>query len=353
MLWWFLLAALVGGGEGAQATGDSQFQLVAAAERLANLPVPVLLDALEIQPGSVVLDLGAGVGLLTEGLVARVGPTGRVIATEIDAPLVARLQDLKARKKLTNLEVWQVQALGVDPAYAKARYDLVVLVGVYEFLVDPREFFRLFRPYLKPGGRLVIVHPKPYPALSVNRALDLSHLAQVLESEGESSPLLGALSKASLEGLRRGQPFEVGSYGLLIDELNRALADPGFTRAVLQYYTARDGMGLDGLLRDVEAHNRPLFRWALNRFAGAVYKPVDQLDSFEKKGVWIINWIILASRYAKPDEIMSGYVIREDPLLSPLDVKKDLLECGFKYLGLDGSLHFYDILKFVSEEPAR
>jgi predicted methyltransferase len=57
------------------ARGASRFE--GEVERLAAL--------LELRPGSVVADVGAGDGAYAVALARRVGPEGRVYATEIDA----------------------------------------------------------------------------------------------------------------------------------------------------------------------------------------------------------------------------------------------------------------------------
>src|SRR5687767_14606604 len=42
-----------------------------------------MLDALKIVPGSTVADVGAGVGYTSQRLSKRVGPKGRVLATDV------------------------------------------------------------------------------------------------------------------------------------------------------------------------------------------------------------------------------------------------------------------------------
>ncbi len=43
-----------------------------------------IADAAQLQPGDTVIEIGPGLGILTAELIARVGPTGRVIAVELD-----------------------------------------------------------------------------------------------------------------------------------------------------------------------------------------------------------------------------------------------------------------------------
>src|SRR3954451_6554624 len=50
-----------------------------------------MLDAIGIKPGMAVADVGAGIGYLTTKLARRVGPGGRVYATDIQPEMLSRL----------------------------------------------------------------------------------------------------------------------------------------------------------------------------------------------------------------------------------------------------------------------
>src|SRR5206468_5635651 len=50
-----------------------------------------ILAGLQLAPGLRVADVGAGRGYLTTRLAAAVGPTGRVVATDIDASALAAI----------------------------------------------------------------------------------------------------------------------------------------------------------------------------------------------------------------------------------------------------------------------
>ena len=70
-----------------------------------------ILNAAEVAEGDLVLEVGPGVGALTQGLVSRVGNSGRVIAVELDKQLVPILNDLF---KGENVTVVQGDILRVD-----------------------------------------------------------------------------------------------------------------------------------------------------------------------------------------------------------------------------------------------
>src|SRR2546425_612441 len=51
-----------------------------------------MLDALQIAPGSTVADVGAGVGYTSFRLARRVGPAGKVLATDIQPQMIRMLR---------------------------------------------------------------------------------------------------------------------------------------------------------------------------------------------------------------------------------------------------------------------
>ncbi|MFN8424206.1 MAG: rRNA adenine dimethyltransferase family protein [Anaerolineae bacterium] len=69
-----------------------------------------IVDAAEIEPADTVLEVGPGLGVLTEALCAR---AGRVVAVEIDAAMREILTDRLGR--LANLSIVAADILAVDP----------------------------------------------------------------------------------------------------------------------------------------------------------------------------------------------------------------------------------------------
>ncbi|MBI3799154.1 MAG: methyltransferase domain-containing protein, partial [Deltaproteobacteria bacterium] len=63
-----------------------------------------VLDALKIAPGSTVADIGAGTGYFSVRLAQRVGPQGRVLATDIQSQMLALLKENIHAAGLHNIE---------------------------------------------------------------------------------------------------------------------------------------------------------------------------------------------------------------------------------------------------------
>src|SRR5690348_9798771 len=61
------------------------------------------LDALDLKPGMVVADIGAGSGYYSSRMAKRVGPAGHVYATDIQPGMIAILERRIQSEKLTNM----------------------------------------------------------------------------------------------------------------------------------------------------------------------------------------------------------------------------------------------------------
>jgi len=113
------------------------------------------IAALDIKPGQVVADVGAGSGYYTVRLAKRVGPIGRVFATDVQQQMLDFLMNRLARERLDNVEL--VLATDVDPRLPAGKLDLILMVDVYHELARPQDVLRRLRTALKPDGRLVLV----------------------------------------------------------------------------------------------------------------------------------------------------------------------------------------------------
>ena len=63
-----------------------------------------VVDALNLQKGMVVADIGAGVGYFSLRIAKRVGPEGKVLAVDIQPEMLSLLKQNQEREGLTNVE---------------------------------------------------------------------------------------------------------------------------------------------------------------------------------------------------------------------------------------------------------
>ena len=143
------------------------------------------LDALDLKPGMAVADIGAGSGYYTSRIAKRVGPTGRVYATDIQPGMIALLDRRIKSDGLSN--VTTVLGGMDDPKLPPASIDLAIMVDVYHELQEPQIFLQRLKETFKPGGRLVLLEfrkedPK-VPILEVHK-MSVAEVKQELEAEG-------------------------------------------------------------------------------------------------------------------------------------------------------------------------
>ncbi len=143
------------------------------SEREQEERTDLLLDALALSPGLVVADIGAGTGYLSRRMANAVGPTGRVLAVDVQPQMVRILDALAAEFADGRL----VPSLGAedDVRLPAASVDVAVMVDVYHELARPYEVLQSLVAALKPGGRVVFVEYRAEdPAVPIKRLHKMS-----------------------------------------------------------------------------------------------------------------------------------------------------------------------------------
>lgn len=116
-----------------------------------------VIAELDLQPGDIVADLGAGSGYFSTRL-AQANPEGRVLAVEIAEELALKLEQARDAAGLENLYV--VRGSFADPELPE-KVDWIFLVNTYHHIVNRTEYFANIRNrYLKPGGRMATIDHK-------------------------------------------------------------------------------------------------------------------------------------------------------------------------------------------------
>ena len=143
------------------------------------------IDALQLKPGMVVADIGAGSGYYASRMARRVGPSGRVYATDIQQGMIDLLDRRIRSEGLSN--VTTVLGEMDDPKLPANSIDLAIMVDVYHELQQPQIFLQRLKPAFKPGGRLALLEfrkedPK-VPILEVHK-MSVAEVKQEVEAEG-------------------------------------------------------------------------------------------------------------------------------------------------------------------------
>lgn len=118
----------------------------------AQKPAEVVA-ALAVAEGMTIADVGAGTGYFESYLSAAVGDTGRVLALDVDAELVAHMQ--QRLEGVANVEARRVAF--DDPGLEPGSIDRILIVDVWHHLGDRIIYAKKLAAALKPAGRLVIV----------------------------------------------------------------------------------------------------------------------------------------------------------------------------------------------------
>jgi ubiquinone/menaquinone biosynthesis C-methylase UbiE len=143
------------------------------------------IDLLELKPGMVVADIGAGSGYYSSRIAKQVGPAGHVYATDIQPGMIAILERRIKSEALTN--VTAILGGMDDPKLPANAIDLAIMVDVYHELQEPQLFLQRLKAAFKPNGRLVLLEfrkedPK-IPILEVHK-MSVAEVDQEMKAEG-------------------------------------------------------------------------------------------------------------------------------------------------------------------------
>lgn len=150
----FLLVVLVGFVFPQRRDPLEYVQILESAERVKKLQVERVIEALNIEPGQRIADLGAGSGLFTRPLAALVGADGVVYAIDIDADLLEHINETALENNLTNIQT--VLASEQDPRIPDG-VDLVLICDTLHQIDDPSIYLRGLTNYLRPSARIVVI----------------------------------------------------------------------------------------------------------------------------------------------------------------------------------------------------
>jgi ubiquinone/menaquinone biosynthesis C-methylase UbiE len=117
-------------------------------------PKKIVAD-MDIQPGMTVADVGTGVGYMLPFLSKATGPSGCVLAEDIQTDFLDKAKAKVRGNKLKNVEF----ILGTDrnPKLPEDSVDRILVLEVYHHFDYPAEMLSYLGAALKPGGRLIIV----------------------------------------------------------------------------------------------------------------------------------------------------------------------------------------------------
>lgn len=113
------------------------------------------IDALEIEAGQTVADLGAGSGYYSFRVAPLVGERGSVLSIDVEPRMLRIIAERAKRDGIKNITT--VLGTPSDPNLEPNSIDLLFMVDVYHELEYPFEVMTRVRQALKPGGRVALI----------------------------------------------------------------------------------------------------------------------------------------------------------------------------------------------------
>jgi predicted methyltransferase len=135
-------------------TADQKARAYAGDDRDEWQQPERVIEALEIDPGQRIADLGSGGGYFTFRLAEAVGPGGRVYALDVDEDMNERLEGIARERGADNVSV--VLAALDDPKIPEP-VDLIFSSNTYHHIENRVAYFERAGGYLRPGGRVAIL----------------------------------------------------------------------------------------------------------------------------------------------------------------------------------------------------
>jgi SAM-dependent methyltransferase len=169
----------------ANVMGSSGADWLERPERETEENVEGALNAIGLKPGMTVAEVGAGTGYVTLRMAKRVGPTGKVYATDLQPEMLDLLRNNAAKAGVTNVET--VLGFATDPKLPAGQIDLIILVDVYHEFSQPQKMLQGIRAALKPDGRLVqLEYRKEDPAVPIlpDHKMSVAQAKTEVEAEG-------------------------------------------------------------------------------------------------------------------------------------------------------------------------
>jgi arsenite methyltransferase len=122
-----------------------------------------VLTALNIKPGEVIADIGAGSGYFTFRLSHHVGDKGKIYAVDVSPDMVRHINRRIRETKAIN--VVTILADNDDPLLADQSVNRFFICDVWHHVENQSKYLSLMKKMLKPGGEIVMIdfHKKELP----------------------------------------------------------------------------------------------------------------------------------------------------------------------------------------------
>ncbi len=115
----------------------------------------VVVKSMNLKPGNVVADIGAGTGYFTRRFAVAVGQNGKALGLDIEKSMVNHMNEEAKKMGLNNYEARVVKT--DDPELPANSVDVIFLCNTYHHIENRVDYFRNVSRSLKNNGRIIIV----------------------------------------------------------------------------------------------------------------------------------------------------------------------------------------------------
>ncbi len=208
-------------------------------ERIKKVRPEYIIKLMRIEPGSTVLDIGAGTGMFSLLLSDAVGEKGKVFATDIDPNMVDYIKNVCTEKEINNICPVSVQ-IGFDQFYSQHSFDIILMSKVYHRILEPLPFLKMLRQSQNENGRLYILGHKidPDVAEEEGQIEDFKKMMHILTDTREGYPFFDVLDGETKLFIVnwKGEEIPQDIKDSVVSSFNALLSDASLYKKLLSYY---------------------------------------------------------------------------------------------------------------------
>ena len=153
-------------------------------QRLQEERTDLLIQQLNLKPGMVVGDIGAGTGHIAQMMAEKIGPNGVAWVVDIQPQMIKMLQKKAESLPKGRLQIRQSGEKNLN--LPDRILDVAIMVDVYHELEYPRETLQSLMKAVKKGGKIVFVE---YRAFDPDVPIKPLHTMSVAQVQKEAEDL--------------------------------------------------------------------------------------------------------------------------------------------------------------------